>query len=199
MAEKWWKQYLVDVPPGKLNGVEVCPMEVTKEGASLHNLREVVHGSDRVIVPGMFTALYVQGDLWMSDTPTELVDLEDFRHAIKPGHTVLIHGLGLGCAVKMAFEHGAELVKVIEINPDIIELVGSHWKKRYGGRLEIVQGDALTWRPVKGAHWNVVWHDIWPGISKENVPEMKRLHRRFTRRADWQGSWCRYESEHNRF
>lgn len=198
MTEKWWKQYLVDVPAGKLRNVAVCPMEVTETGASLHNLREAIHGSDRVIVPGIFTALFVHGELWMSDTPSELVDLNDLRGAIFPGCTILINGLGLGCALKMAFEQGAEFVKVIEVNPDIIELVGSHWKKKYGDRLNIIQGDAFTWRPSRGERWNVVWHDIWQGISSDNVAEIKKLHKRFARRADWQGSWCRYEAEHPR-
>lgn len=57
--------------------------------------------------------------------------------------------------------------------------------------LTIRLGDCFTWKPEKGARWDVVWHDVWDNICTDNLPEMTKLHRRFGRRCDWQGSWCR--------
>lgn len=190
MTEQWWYQFLVDVPAGKVGRAEVNKLVIKEQDTQLHNLREAIHGSHRVIYPGEFTELRVNGHLWMSDTPAELRDLDDFRLSIHPGSTVLLHGLGLGCALHMAFVRGAENVTVVEKDTDVIALVGAHWKDRYGSRLTIIEGDALTWKPPKSAHWNVVWHDIWPDICSDNIHQMMILHRRFGRRSDWQGSWC---------
>jgi len=57
--------------------------------------------------------------------------------------------------------------------------------------LVIKLDDCFTWKPPKGERWNVVWHDVWDTICTDNLPEMSKMHRRFGRRCDWQGSWCR--------
>jgi hypothetical protein len=61
----------------------------------------------------------------------------------------------------------------------------------YGDRVEIIQADAFSWKPPKNIRYGMVWHDIWPNICGDNYPEMKTLHRRYGRKADWQGSWCK--------
>lgn len=193
LREPWWKPYLVDVPPGRVGKAEVRRFTVTEMGAFVHNLREANHGRRRGIPVGEFTELRVDGRLWMSDTPAELGDMDAFRVAVRPGSRVLLHGLGLGCTVLMAFRCGAVRVTVIELDADVLALVGPHWKARYGDALDLRLGDAHTWRPGRGERWNVVWHDIWPDISGDHVPEMRRLRRRFARRADWQGVWCERE------
>jgi spermidine synthase len=102
--------------------------------------------------------------------------------------SVLIHGLGLGCAVRMALQAGAERVTVIELDQDVIDHVAPHLNDE---RVTIYQGDALTRRWPVGSTWTVVWHDIWDTICGENLPEMHRLHRSFGGRSLWQGSWAR--------
>jgi hypothetical protein len=69
------------------------------------------------------------------------------------------------------------------------------------GRLTIHHGDALTYKWPVGTRWTVAWHDIWDTICEDNLPDMNRLHRRFGRRVDWQGSWCRdlIETERRRW
>ena len=84
-----------------------------------------------------------------------------------------------------------EEVTVIEISPEVIKLVGTTLLKLYSKKLIIIQADALTWDPPKGVRYNAVWHDIWPTICADNWESMKRLHRRYGRKCDWQDSWQR--------
>jgi hypothetical protein len=51
--------------------------------------------------------------------------------------------------------------------------------------------DALTMKWPPHTRWNIAWHDIWPSISRDNLPEMKYLHRSYGHRVLWQGSWSR--------
>ena len=71
----------------------------------------------------------------------------------------------------------------------MIDLVGPSFS--HDDRVNIICADAFEWRPPKGVRYNAVWHDIWDDICTDNLPEMTRLHRKYGRRADWQGSWCR--------
>jgi hypothetical protein len=34
-----------------------------------------------------------------------------------------------------------------------------------------------------------VWHDIWLDLCTDNLEGMGKLHRKYGRRTDWQGSW----------
>ena len=89
-----------------------------------------------------------------------------------------------------------ERVTVVEVNQDVIDLVGPHYSALYGAHhVEIVHGDALTYQPPKKVRYGAVWHDIWANICPDNLPEMHKLHRRYGRRSDWQGSWSRHLCE----
>jgi len=85
---------------------------------------------------------------------------------------------------------------VIELSEDVIKLVEPHLKERWGERLTVIHANALIWQPPKGAKYDMVWHDIWPTICTDNKETMTTLHRRYGRRAKWQGSWARYEVEY---
>ncbi len=125
----------------------------------------------------------------MSDTPAEFQDHLSFWAAVRlrRGH-VLIHGLGLGCAVRMALQAGAHHVTVVELDPDLIDHVGPHLDPE---RVRLIQGDAFTYRHPVGSGWSVVWHDIWDTLCTDNLPLMMTLHRKFGGRCGWQGSWSR--------
>ena len=146
----------------------------------------------RYVPPGTYTRLKRGGVLVMSDTPDEMRDhLPIVNHATG---SVLINGLGLGLVLKNILENSNMIhitdVTVIEIDQDLIDLVGPY----YGlvdHRVQIICADALTFKPPKGKRYNAVWHDIWDDICIDNLEEMKRLHRKYGRRTDWQGSWCR--------
>lgn len=201
----WWERLKVDVPEGVHGRAKVERFTVDQQGATFHQLRCLINGfGARGILPGTYTRLSAGGVLWMSDTPAEIRDhlgalgrvQDSFRAGCAP--RVLLHGLGLGVVLRGAFEYGAAHVTVVERDPDVLALVGPHWKERYGDRLALIEGDALTWCPPRGQRWDVVWHDIWPTICGDNLRDMHRLHRRFGRRAGWQGSWCRRECEARR-
>lgn len=130
----------------------------------------------------------------MSDTPDEIRDLYPIVWKAQ-GH-VLINGLGLGVVLQACLQkEDVTRATVIEISPDVIALVAPHYREKYGDRFEVIQADALAWKPPKGVRYGAVWHDIWDTICWENLESMKLLHRRYGRRADWQGSWCRYLCE----
>jgi len=128
----------------------------------------------------------------MSDTPDERRDHAPFV-ARAAGH-VLVNGLGLGmCVAAVLAKPGVESVTVVEADADVIALVGPH----YAGdpRLAIVHADAYAYAPPSRARYDAVWHDVWDAICTDNLRQMARLHRKYGRRASWQGSWARQECE----
>ena len=139
----------------------------------------------RAPIPGTYTRLTRNGHVVMSDTMAEVSDLyELFR---KAKGSVLIHGLGLGVALRgVLLNPDVTDVTVVEIDEDVIALVGPFFDDP---RITIIHGDAFTWQPEKGRCWNAVWHDIWDDLCTDNLDGMAKLHRRFGRRTDWQGSW----------
>jgi hypothetical protein len=77
---------------------------------------------------------------------------------------------------------------VVEINPEVAELVGRHLDD---DRVEIHIGDAYTQKWPRGTKWDLAWHDVWPTVATENLPEMRRLIRRYRAHTDWQECWQR--------
>ena len=127
----------------------------------------------------------------MSDTPDEKRGHYRFVWSAK-GH-VLINGLGLGMVLGAVLQNPAVTkATVVEISPDVIALVAPSYRDP---RVSIVCGDALTIEIEKGAKFGAVWHDIWDNICADNLEAMKTLHRRYGRRAEWQGSWARHLCE----
>lgn len=191
MSERW-KKYLVDVPAGSVGGCVVEPFEVNEEDARISSLRAAFSfgSAGRAVPAGKYTALRINGSMMMSDTPSEIDDLWSAFRAAR-GHC-LINGLGLGVVLNgFLMKPDVEHVTAVEINPDVAELVGTHWTETYGDRVTIVVADALTYSPPPRTRYGYVWHDIWPAICGDNLDDMKRLHRRYGRRCDEQGSWCR--------
>ncbi len=181
----------ITIPAGEKGDWKIIKFSVSKEDARIFNLgRLMSHQGSRIIQPGNYTKLIRHNTLVMSDTPAEMNDhYEIIQRAM--GH-VLINGLGLGmiaqaCLRKPEVGH----VTVVEISEDLIELVGSHYKKMYNGQLTIVHADAFEYSPPKGTRYNAVWHDIWDDINSDNWEQYKRLHRKYGRKTDWQGSWGR--------
>lgn len=184
------------VPAGELGHHRVEQFEVTADQARFENLRASIGSSARPIKAGRYRRLMRDRTVVMSDTPSEVDDMWSLWYAIKPGSTVLINGLGLGLTVQAAFVRGAESVTVIEISKEVIQLVAPTFEREYEDRFVVINADALEWRcGVPGHRWGVVWHDIWDHITSDNLPDMHKLHRKYGRRCDWQGSWCRAQCE----
>jgi len=141
-----------------------------------------------------FTRLCQNKTVVMSDTPAER---RDHSYAIfKATGSCLLNGLGIGMILKNILKKpDVTDVTVIELSQDLIDVVGPHYTDP---RVTIICADALMYKPPKGKRYNMVWHDIWSFICSDNLEDMKKLHRKYGRRCDWQGSWCRDECERQR-
>jgi len=179
----------VTVPEGKSGEWEVSKFIISEKELGFAMFR---YGS-RSPRPGEYTKLTHCNAVIMSDTDAEMRD--HYVAVINAQGHVLINGLGLGMVLQACMEK-EEVTKatVVEKAQDVINLVEPHYKKMYGDNIEIIHADALIWNPPKKQRYGMVWHDIWENICGDNYEEMKTLHRRFGRRADWQGSWCKYET-----
>lgn len=181
----------VTVPEGRAGAWRVERFTVTKEQADLDCIRSMFSGGGmrrgRSVPEGDYTRLMRGGEVIMSDTPAEMRDHYD---AVLAAHgSVLINGLGLGMVARaVLLKADVSDVTVVEQSADVIALVAPHV---VDPRLTIIHADALEFRPPTGKRFGMVWHDIWDDITSDNLPEMITLHRRYGRRADWQGSWAR--------
>lgn len=165
---------------------------LTKDQAMIENIAIGFRAVSRWIKPGTYTRLSCKGrGVVMSDTPAEISDLIWLRMTVEKGHIVRIHGLGLGIAAKLAIDQGASRVDVVEIDRDVIDLIGSQMMERFGDRLTIIHGDALKIKAAKGEYYDVVWHDIWDDINLDNWPEYKLLMRKWGRHTQYQHAWAR--------
>ena len=109
---------------------------------------------------------------------------------------VLLHGLGLGCALSSLLADPAiEHVDVVEANADVIDMVAPYYR---GYPVTIHHASCVdkVW-PVE-ARWDYVWHDIWTEVTPENLDDATaehgisygRLAQLFAGRADRQGAWA---------
>lgn len=180
----------VEIPEGKKGNWTVAKFEVGEN--DIGALREALAG--RPIPPGTYTRLTHNNTVVMSDTPAERWDHYGFVRAAK--EHVLINGLGIGMCLKAALaKPEVTRATVIEIDQDVIDLVGPSYSDDL--RVDIVCMSAFDYKPPKGTRYGAVWHDIWPHICTDNLPEMHRLHRKYGRRTNWQGSWCRERCEYH--
>lgn len=127
----------------------------------------------------------------MSDTPAEFSDHTALFAAVRRlgARNVLIHGLGLGCALRAVLaEPTVQRVDVVEMSKDVVKLVGPTFKG--DTRVHIHLGDCMVHKFPSTRRWDVAWHDIWDTISDDNLPAMKRLKLRYARKVTWQGCWA---------
>jgi len=186
-------RYTVSVPIGRSGNFAVEHFYVASEHPE--NIRLLLHGRSP-IEPGLYTKLTENGAVWMSDVGEEIEEhLPIFRRfALLPrASSVLIHGLGLGMVVQEAIRApNIRDIFVVEINRDVIDLVGPHYMRmadRFDKNIDIIEGDAFTYKWPVRSYWEAVWHDIWQGYSEDNLAQMETLHRKFGHRCGWQGSW----------
>lgn len=141
-----------------------------------------------------FTKLTRDNVLVMSDTPAEQ---RDHRYAVNRAKgSCLLNGLGIGMVLKNILLKPEVIdVTVVEISQDLIDLVSPYYADR---RVTFICADALEYQPPKGKRYQMVWHDIWDTICADNLESMSKLHRKYGRRTEWQGSWCKYECQRNR-
>lgn len=141
-----------------------------------------------------FTRLMRGNTLVMSDTPAEMRD--HYSAVLKARGSCLINGLGIGMVLKAILKRPeVSDVTVVELSQEVLDMVAPHYKDP---RVTFVHADAFAYKPPAGKRFQMVWHDIWYYICADNLPQMHTLHRKYGRRADWQGSWARYQCERGR-
>lgn len=178
----------VSVPEGKKNNISIEKFTVS-ENESLSSVFS--HGFSRMVHPGEYTKLVINGRVVMSDTMAEVAD-----HATpvrRAKGNCLIAGLGIGVVLQALLRKEiVEHVTVIEKNQDVIDLVEPHYKDLFGcDRFDIICADIFHWKSPKGMKYGMAWFDIWPSLCTDNLLEMHKLHRKFGRCAKWKGSWGR--------
>jgi spermidine synthase len=126
----------------------------------------------------------------MSNTDMEI---RTHRAAIQEAKgNVLVTGLGLGMYLTAILaKEEVNSVTVIEKSEDLIRLVSPHFIDDQ--RVTVICADAFYWKPPKDAHYDFVWHDIWPDICSDNLKEMTKLKRKFAQKADLQMCWAESE------
>lgn len=186
----------VDWPEGEHGTASLRRFTVTDEHALFERVAAFSSGG-RGVPAGEYTGLYINGHLWMSDTPDEMRDHLSFLWAAeaRKARRVLVNGLGLGMVARaLAVMPHVEHVDVCDNNADVVALVGPHlqkWGAEHGTTINIVLG--VAHEPSKlyptGTRWDAAWHDIWPNICADNWESMKTLRRRYGRRCSEQSCW----------
>jgi len=156
------------------------------------------HAMGRWTPPGTYTGLFHRGSVIMSDTVDECCDLLPIIGRHNAAH-VLVGGLGLGVVLGALLQReGIKEIVVVEIEQDVINLVGPHYTalaSSRGVRLEIVHADLFEWSPKRGTRYDAVWLDIWPDICADHLAGMQKLLRRFRGRSPWVRAWCQVEMQ----
>ena len=180
------------VPEGETENWKVENFEIKEKelGMTIHNM----HNPGRGVAPGHYTRLMYKPtrDCMMSNTKAEIRDHFEFLDNAK-GH-VLINGLGIGIILEALLDNPeVTRITVVEIDEEVIQLTGPSFENE--PNVEIIHADAFEYTPPKGIRYGAVWHDIWLYITSDNLEGMKKLHRKYGRKTDWQGSWARWECE----
>jgi hypothetical protein len=204
--DKWndvWKlsEVPVDVPDGVSGEWSVSTFSVSKDAEKWGKMRAVISSDRGRYVPaGTYKALKRGGSIVMSNTPDEIRDQYPLFRVARG--IVLINGLGLGVTLQVilnkvdeAGEYAVKKAYIVERSEDVLSLVKPTYEK--DGRVEFIQADALGFRPPK-ERFDAVWHDIWDNVCSDNLEQMHTLHRKYARKAAWQGSWCREQCEYQR-
>lgn len=125
-----------------------------------------------------YVKLIKKGDgIMMSDTPMERNTNEAFLK--KANGDVIIFGLGLGLIVlPLLSDPTIKSITVVELYQDLIDKI-TPILKQYDkqNKLNVIQGDAFTYKPLKTAKFDTVYFDIWIAISDDNYEEQKKLER----------------------
>jgi hypothetical protein len=169
------------------------PWEISRFTVKSIDFGIILHGRIHPPVGETYTKLVKnKKTIVMSDTPAEMRD--HFEPVYRAAGSCLINGLGIGLVLKnILLKPVVTDVTVVEISQDLIDLVAPHYQDP---RVTIVCDDAFQYQPPKGKRYQMVWHDIWNSINYDNLKEMEKLHRKYGKRTDWQGSWCKWECKH---
>lgn len=179
----------VTIPEGRRGPWSVERFTIDKHGAMMERIHALSSGRGATR-EGTYTRLvHAQRGVVMSDTHDEMRD--HYGAVLNATGHVLLNGLGIGMVLGAILKKPeVKNVTVVEIDADVIALVGPHYDDP---RVTIVNASAFDYQPPKNIRYGAVWHDIWDNICADNLPEMTRLKRKYGRRADWQGCWAEWQ------
>jgi hypothetical protein len=123
---------------------------------------------------------------WMSDIPSEVVQMHD-EFAKRARGRVLIGGLGLGIAARMAMANPrVDSVTVVELSAEVIQMVGP-----FTPGVEIVHGNIFDFvRSLQPGQFDCVFFDTWQRTDewvwqKQVVPLRRALGNKIKRIFCW--------------
>lgn len=165
---------------------------VNEDDASFSRLRYVATGGrEQPVEPGVYARLSINGALVMSSTQSEAS--LNWRIMHMAHGDVLIAGLGLGFILPSVLALPmVSSVTLVEKETDVVTIITPSLP--YDARLSVIVNDIFTWRPPKGRQWDTIYFDIWNNICYDNLPEIRRLERRFRprlRKGGWMNSWAK--------
>lgn len=183
------------LPEGEKGEAKVRHLIIGQKEAQYTMMRAAATGGREMpIDEGVYVQLFVNGSMVMSDTQMERRSNYEVVHRSKGD--VLIAGLGLGMVlVPILSKDEVMSVMVIEKSQDAIDLVEPHLRKALGAKankLTVICADIFDWKPPRGAKWDMIYFDIWTDMCTDNLEEMAKLHRKFSRRRNpggWMDSW----------
>lgn len=126
------------------------------------------------------------GITWMSDVPCEHAQTLDCLRGVRG--RVLVGGLGLGLACDiLARRKSVTGLTVVELQPEVVQLVSLHFTFPQGGRLTVVNDDLLKFlEAYDGPPFDHAFYDIWQsdgeGTFHQTVVPLLRLSRGKVRR-----------------
>lgn len=189
------------VPEGTSGEYHIQHFTISEGEASLYRTKSMFSRSflGRFVKTGNFCRLKYGSQVLMSDCGGERFSN---REVVQRAHgDVLIAGLGIGMVIcPIVKKESVNHVTVIEISPDVINLVESHIREYLGEdsrKLTIINADIFDFKPTQ--KYDVIYFDIWGDYSGDEYPETKKLHRRFSRylnRGDgnhFMDSWMRWD------
>ena len=190
------------LPEGKKGVAEISHFVVDEDAAKWSRLRSAINGGrEEPVEPGKYARLSINGGLMMTNTQME--QNSNCRVLHRATGNVLIAGLGIGMILlPILAKPEVKSVTVIEKYQDVIDLTELHLRASAGEnakKLCIIQADIFDWKPAKGVKFDTIYFDIWPDISPDNLPEMTRLHRRFSHYKAplcWMDSWMRSKTKY---
>jgi len=121
---------------------------------------------DITTAPFRETLLVEEGKgVWMTDDPSSQ---EELMNVIpKARGRVLMCGLGIGLFPYMLtlYKRPVEEMVVVELSPEVIQLVAPHIQKVVPFPIYIVEGDAFEYMETTGERFDFVHVDIWGDIT----------------------------------
>lgn len=175
----------------------LCRIEkfiISNQTAQMYNWENLLKGClEMDVSSGEYVKLYVNGQLYMSDTDMERSSNQSFvQHAYGD---VMVAGLGIGLilnALREKVDSGdVRSITVYEKYQDVIDVVGP---KLSDLPIKIVCADILEYRPPKDERYDTIYFDIWPDISVDNLRDIRLLHNRWKnhkKNGGWMNSWMK--------